>query len=294
MKSLFETTLLHLKLDNKDLKFIGEGFGSLVLENQYGFIIRVAKNLDTAKQYVKEYNILPQLQAKLFPINIPIPKWYHYDTEKVPYGIIAYEKLAGPTLNPKVISEENKKRIAKQLAEFIALIHQTPTDHFQDTCPQEENDRNHFTNLRENTYNELSKNLSKKEMLMMNDWWEEMLQDQTFYSHKSVLCHGDLWYENILVNHQQTDITGIIDFSEVKIGDPAIDLVPHHYIGEDFYSYVLNEYRMAFPNDPTIDERVKKHRGLRELNGLAYAIKHKETPEVQDSIAKIRDVILGT
>jgi hypothetical protein len=51
---------------------------------------------------------------------------------------------------------------------------------------------------------------------------------------------------------------------------------------------------MSFPEDHTIDDRVKRHRGLRELAGLEYAIKHKDDIELRDSITKIGDVILGT
>ncbi|OAS82167.1 phosphotransferase family protein [Metabacillus litoralis] len=294
MNSLLEKSLQLLKLNKKDVQFIGDGFGSLVLEDQNGMIIRIAKNLDTAKQYKKEYKILPQIQATLSPIKIPKPTWCHFDQKNVPFGIIMYEKLAGLTLNPKLLLDENKITIAKQLGAFIALIHQIPVNHFKESCSQEINNRNHIAKLRSYTNETLKNHLTTKEMSLMDVWWEETLKDKAFYSYKPVLCHGDLWYENILMNKKQTSITGIIDFSDMKIGDPAIDLVPHHYLGEDFYSLVLSEYSSAFPEDHTIDDRVKRHRGLRELTGLEYAIKHKDDIELKDSIAKIGDVILGT
>jgi len=77
----------------------------------------------------------------------------------------------------------------------------------------------------------------------------------------------------------------------MAIGDPAKDLAMQSYMGKDFYNLILSEYKHSFPEDTTIEHRVKRHQGLRELDGLRYAIKH-DISEIEDSFSKIRTVII--
>ncbi|WP_082588244.1 phosphotransferase family protein [Paenibacillus sp. Soil724D2] len=59
------------------------------------------------------------------------------------------------------------------------------------------------------------------------------------------MCHGDLWYGNILVDDLCSGIMGIIDFSDMTIGDPAKDLATQGYLGVDFYNQIsFGNYRL--------------------------------------------------
>src|SRR5579885_3662575 len=39
----------------------------------------------------------------------------------------------------------------------------------------------------------------------------------------SYCCHGDLWYENVLMDDACRTVTGIVDFEAANVGDPAQD-----------------------------------------------------------------------
>ncbi|SDO49768.1 Phosphotransferase enzyme family protein [Paenibacillus sp. yr247] len=289
MKGLLDAALLLLNIDKNDIEILGEGFGSIVIEQNDGSIFRIAKTMETAQQYTKEFQMLPQIRTFL-DIEIPLPISYMFDPSINPSGIMRYKKLKGTPLNPDLLISKNLTIIAKQLAEFIIKLHQIPISTLDSSCPQESNNKSLIQILRKDTKELLTQVLTVKEQQKLAKWWEETLEDSTFFSHRFVLCHGDLWYENILVDDLCSRITGIIDFSDMTIGDPAKDLATQVYMGEDFYNLILSEYKHSFPEDTTIERRVKKHQGLRELGGLLYAIKH-DNSEIEDSISKIRTVI---
>ena len=48
-----------------------------------------------------------------------------------------------------------------------------------------------------------------------------------------VLCHGDIAPEHILVDEAGGRVLGLIDFGDLLVGDPAIDLAGVCYLGGD-------------------------------------------------------------
>lgn len=292
MRGLLDAALQILNIDKNDIEILGEGFGSIVIEQKDGTVFRIAKTMETARQYTKEVQMLPQIRAFL-DIEIPLPISYMFDPSITPSGIMGYKKMKGTPLNPDVLISKNPNVIAKQLAKFIIKLHQIPINKLDSSCPQESNNKLFIKILREDTQEILNQVLTVKEKQKMAKWWEEALEDSTFFFHRFVLCHGDLWYGNILVDDLCSGITGIIDFSDMTIGDPAKDLATQGYLGVDFYNQILSEYKHSFPEDTTIEHRVKKHQGLRELGGLRYAIKH-DISELEDSLSKIRTVIFSS
>jgi aminoglycoside 2''-phosphotransferase len=278
----------------EDFSIVGSGFGSLIIESNEEIIFRIAKNLETAKQYVMECKALPQV-IKYIDLNIPNPIWHMFSGTSAPYGIMAYRKLKGNPINPIVFNEMNQMNrnvIAKEVANFIVSIHQVPYEKLEfEDVPKTKTDKKTLAILRENTLEFLKRKLTAGEYRKMEDWWEELLSDDNFFHYKPTLCHGDAWYENILVDDDYLHVVGVIDFSNMMIGDPAVDLAPQLYLGKEFFDAVLHEYTKVF-DDETINQRIKRHQELREISGLQYVIKNNQIDEYEDSISKIRHRII--
>jgi len=277
----------------ENFKIIGSGFGSIIIESNDGIIFRIAKNLETAKQYIMECKVLPQI-INYLDMNIPKPIWHIYNNTSAPYGIMAYRKLKGNSIDPitfKKMNQVNKSVIAKEVANFISLIHQVPYKNF-DNIPIIKNDKKALIVLRENTFEILKRKLTDYEIRKMEDWWEKILSDDNFYYYKPTLCHGDAWYENILVDDNYSHVVGVIDFSNMMIGDPAVDLAPQLYLGKEFYDATLQQYTKVFDDDKTMNQRIKRHQELREVSGLQYIISNNQSYEYEDAISKIRNRII--
>ncbi len=274
----------------ENFSVVGSGFGSLIIESNQGIIFRIARNLETAKQYVMECKVLPKIKD-FFGVNIPNPIWQMFNAASAPYGIMAYRKLKGNPIDADKMNQTNRSVIAKEVTNFIVSIHQIQYEKLNlADIPEIKNDKKTLMLLREETSEFLKSRLTTDESRKVEDWWEEILSDDTFFQYKPTLCHGDMWYENILVDNSYSHVVGVIDFSNMMIGDPAIDLVPQAYLGKEFFHMVLNEYKKVF-DDETIGQRIKRHKALREISGLRYVIKNNQTEEYEDSISKIRNEI---
>ena len=275
-----------------DFDVVGNGFGCFVLLSDDGMIFRIAKNIETAKQYVMECKVLPRLM-KYIPLNIPNPIWYRFNATSAPYGIMAYKRLKGNPIELDKMNQSNRKSIANEVANYINSIHQVPYEKLEVAyIPNIRNDKKTLEALRESTFEFLKKELTVEENRKVEDWWEEILADDKFFQYKPSLCHGDLWYENILVDDTYTHVIGVVDFSNMRIGDPAVDLAPQYYLGKEFYDEVLLEYTHIHKDDMWIAHRIRRHQELREISGLQYVIKNNLFDEYKDSIAKIRERVI--
>ncbi|UOQ44887.1 phosphotransferase [Halobacillus salinarum] len=294
MDKIIETAQLMIneidpEFDMDKVKVLGTGFGSIVIEGNEEIIYRIARNVETAKQYEKEVEILPIITNDL-DINIPIPIWYKINTPSVPSGIMAYKKIKGYSMSNE-LSEGNKTKLAKEIAGFMIDLHQIPIENLiMNKNLKNKYDRESLTMLRKNTIEVLEHQLSEEEHRTIKIWWDDVLSDHTLFNYQPILCHGDMWYENILVNENQSSVVGVIDFSNMMIGDPAIDLAPQLYLGHEFYERVLKEYTNVFGNEKEIRKRVHFHMKIRELSGLQYVIHNQLFDEYYDSISKIKNI----
>lgn len=73
--------------------------------------------------------------------------------------------------------------------------------------------------------------------------WEDFLNDGTIFAFQPVLIHCDLACEHILCDPERGVLTGVIDWGDATIGDPALDFVGLHVErGREFTERVLAHY----------------------------------------------------
>jgi macrolide phosphotransferase len=96
--------------------------------------------------------------------------------------------------------------------------------------------------------------------------WEEWLGDDSYWPPHTTLVHGDLHAGHILVD-ANFRVSGLIDWTEAEVGDPAIDFVPYlATFGEVALDTLLVRYEQA---GGKVWPRMKEH--ILQLQG-AYAI----------------------
>jgi aminoglycoside 2''-phosphotransferase len=272
----------------RSIKSMGSGFSSDVYLVNDRLVFRFAKNQETARKFQIEYKLLPLIQPYI-PFQIPNPQWIVSDFEAPVHGIIGYEMVPGFPLTPP-LTQEQINLLSQGVASFLVSLHQIPLYKFNKidipVCNYTENE---LIQIRSELLPRLRETLTADEYTDIEDWWETLLNYNIFHLYEPRLCHGDLWYENILVNGDRNRITGIIDFGEISLGDPARDLAVQLYLGVDFFKDVYNQYisKMGY-SCPHLIQRVKLHWELRELIGLHYCIKHKDWDEFREGIEKIR------
>ena len=89
--------------------------------------------------------------------------------------------------------------------------------------------------------------------------FEEFLDEDHFFQFRPTLIHGDFNPEHVLLDPVQPRITGIIDFGDVAIGDPAYDLWEN-----------LLPYYPVPANDTTFGTRCRFYQKLAPLHALLF------------------------
>jgi macrolide phosphotransferase len=75
--------------------------------------------------------------------------------------------------------------------------------------------------------------------------WQAWLEDDPCWPPHSALLHGDMHAGHILVDHE-TRVTGLIDWTEAEVGDPATDFaLLLALFGEEVLGALLDRYQAA-------------------------------------------------
>ena len=132
--------------------------------------------------------------------------------------------------------------------------------------------------------------LAHNEFTTVEHWYAERRADETLAQYQPALLHGDLWYENILVDDEAAHIVGVVDFENAGIGDPAEDLAPLRYLGDKFPRLVSAEYLVM--SDPTtpgeqLERRIQACWEAREFLSVGFAALY-DPAELPDAIEKLR------
>jgi aminoglycoside phosphotransferase (APT) family kinase protein len=102
---------------------------------------------------------------------------------------------------------------------------------------------------------------------------------------QAVVTHGDLWYENILIDADTHRLTAVIDFDTAGVGDPAWDLATQFHCGVEFAQLVFDAYGCE---DPGMWWRAQQLLQLRQFEGLDWAIREGDDIELDESLEKLR------
>ncbi|MGI8825662.1 MAG: phosphotransferase family protein [Chloroflexota bacterium] len=287
-------TLHHLRMAFPDVdvalpvRVLGNGSRNLVLEAA-SLVFRIAKSADALQGHLREMRLLPVLAPHL-PIAIPEPRLQAAASPSLPYGAIGYHKLPGVSLGPEKLNDRNSVDIATQVASFLVSLHTfpsygAPAVALPDVASREAGVRA----LRDTVLPPLSEALSADEYGTIVRWWGGFLKSAERLKFDPVIVHGDLWYENVLVDETAHRVVGVVDFESAAWGDRAQDFATLLHLGEHFMWLVQQSYRQATEiNDPNLDKRIEMWWQMREFDGIANAIRMNDDIELLDGIRKLR------
>ncbi len=271
------------------ISLLGMGFSTIVVETADGVVLRIARTAEVGSRFAAERRWLPLLAGEL-SVAVPEPEWIASSTDDFPFGVIGYRKLAGTAPEPANMSTADLDRLAQQTGSLVAELHDVPL-FGADARPVNRNVRlRSWTGLRTACRDALRSNLTEEENDVVNQWWIALLDDQTLFDYRPVLTHGDLWFGNLLLDGNT--LCGVLDWENVGADDPALDFAPQLYLGEHFFTTVLDAYAGAVTGADAhlvegIRTRVDRLFALREFSGLQTALAYHDAEEIQESIAKI-------
>lgn len=220
-------------------KVVREGWTNLVIEINNRWIFRFVRNKNN-RQIVVEREFLPKF-VKVCPVSIPEIVFSESD-------YIAYPKILGERFSPEkfaLFSNFQKAKIFELLGKFLACLHSFSFSHqYLSDAPYDGKDFwNELWSVVQHRLSPYTKEKAKK-------YFTDVLKQIEATAFESTLIHADLGTNNILVDFQQNELTGIIDFGDLCLGDPAVDFAGfYRNFGRQFTQELLNNYQRPIENN---------------------------------------------
>ncbi|TCW41458.1 macrolide phosphotransferase [Laceyella sacchari] len=206
------------------------------------WVLRLPRRPDVVPTARKEKAILDFLDGK---IPVQTPQWTVFSDE-----LIAYKRLAGvpaATIDPEAkayvweIDEHNVPDIFYEtLGRAMAALHRTNPDQARQA------------GLTVHAAGELREAMRQRmEKVKVHfgvsqplwDRWQKWLANDVLWPKQTELIHGDLHVGHILVD-REARVTGIIDWTEARVDDPANDFVVHlSLFGEGGLQKLIDAYQ---------------------------------------------------
>lgn len=275
---------------HRPLTELGSGFRSIVVQDTSGTVYRIGKTASVAKGYRYETSLLPQISPYL-PIAVPNARLVSDPSEVFAGGVISYPSLPGRPIKRSDATAQNWQQLASDVATFLAALHQIPVSSLTDLESRPSlTTRSEFVEARSSTTPVMKAHLTSREFDELERWWDQLLSDTWMQEFPVSVIHQDFWHENLLVDPDSLRLTGVLDWEHSRFGDPAIDLIPAGYLGQNFAREVLAAYESSAGGlDSHFADRLDYLRVLREFGGIRYSISHNDQEELIESIRKVRE-----
>ncbi|WJZ66392.1 phosphotransferase family protein [Kocuria rosea] len=227
---------------------ITEGWDHVVVVLDEALVFRFPQEAPYAQALGREIAVLDHLAPRL-PVRIP-----RYDRVAPDGSFAGYPLLPGRTLQPEVLASLDgtaRDALVDQLAGFLSALHTapvpgTPLEQVPASFLAEDQDDVRSAAavhlpavLTPAELDEVARILADVDALLAADLPE-------------VVVHNDVYSRHLLWDDDDARL-GVIDFSDMCVGDPAVDFAELHEYGEDFVRAVHERY--TGPRDPGLLDR---------------------------------------
>jgi aminoglycoside 2''-phosphotransferase len=264
------------ELNVKAIEFTGEGDFAHAFTVNDELMILFALNPESSVFLAREANLLPHL-VKQIDISIPdISRSGRYGDEG--YTFICYPKIPGIPLSDEHFFDSTpgkQHRFAETISRFLRQLHSFNTDKARQAGIEERD-------YRKENYRYLEESRGLIYPLVdqgVRDYIEKKFEANAEPDFSPVLMHDDLSSEHILFDPERREITGIIDFSDMIIGDGIEDLM---YLYDDFGVEFIDIFLKYYHDDNrrSLLERLHFYHERHTIGRILWAIENDYEPGV--------------
>jgi aminoglycoside 2''-phosphotransferase len=226
----------HVPGADQELTSLGAGDFCLAFRVN-GRILRVARHAEAAAALRRETCVLAAIADSL-PVPVPRPTFSLPDTCP-PFTL--HDEIAGEVLTREAwtrMPTRARRRIAGELARFLRALHETGSDVDIQCGLRLHNRREAARRLFDAAVEGLYPLLDREIRGRLDAVLTLCSSQPPDVGRPSVLLHCDIAPGHVLVDPAIGKLTGVIDFGDVAMGEPARDFI---YIYEDFGPALLAE-----------------------------------------------------
>ncbi|WP_101788841.1 phosphotransferase family protein [Nonomuraea indica] len=275
---------------------IGQGLDNVAYEVDGELIVRCAKEPDPAATEA-EVAVL----AAVAPISpLPVPEVVFSDPAA---GVIAYRRLPGRPLHRHPVADP--RRLAEPLGAFLTALHAVPPAPLGELVPL---DRYPLADLREEAareYESVAAHVPPEHRRLVEDFLAagppadpfaeprgEGPEEAPAVTAGARLCHNDLGAEHLLADPGTGRLTGVVDWTDAALTDPARDFARlYRDLGPEVYELTLARY--AGRLDDAVTDRVRFLARCALIEDLAHGLGPGPRPYADAALAHLVRTFTG-
>jgi aminoglycoside phosphotransferase (APT) family kinase protein len=261
---------------------LGEGWDHVAFEVNSSLIVRLSKDEDTAHRasLIRREAALLDVVKVLAPPATPEPLFV-LDQE----GALAYLRISGTPLI--TLAARHRFRgdtdFAATLGGFLTRLHSLPVEPVSQLVPREEEPPAQWLEEAGETYRRIAGDVPALHQGPVARFLEAPTPSDQFIA---CLCHNDLGVEHVLVDQAGHHVTGIIDWSDAAITDPAHDFaLIYRDLGAGPLEETLRSYSAVGADPRELHERAVFYARCAVLEDLEYGLKTGRAMYTEKSLA---------
>ena len=213
------------ELAARSVRLLGEGFDNSVWVVDEQWALRFPRRAIAVPLVAREVSVLPRI-APLLPAPVPVPTFVGTESALFPRPFFGHRLLSGVEPADASLTGAQRASLGVGMGRFLRALHATRTLEAADgerTLPVDPNRRAEMsyrvkmTRDRVGAIEDLQPATTRRIEQILAE--AEKLAPST----TNVLLHGDLHVRHVLV--EQDTLSGVIDWGDVCVGDPSIDLL---------------------------------------------------------------------
>jgi aminoglycoside phosphotransferase (APT) family kinase protein len=221
------------------LQFLGTGWDNTVFLVNGTWVFRFPHRQVALPGVRTEMAVLPRLAPHL-PLPIPHPVFLGHGSQDYPWPFFGARMVPGRESATFQLTADERTALAPQLARFLRALH-TP-ELREALCPILPPDTLRRTDMATRLPKTRQKLVELRRLGL--ETFEDALAEVFEEARRlppptaTALVHGDLHFRHLLMEERQ-QLSGIIDWGDLHLGDPAVDLTL-------YWSFLPREGREAF------------------------------------------------
>ena len=271
-------------IDDSRIKVCEIGWTSRVYIIDEGKIVfKFPRNAKFREECKQEIAVLKLLKEHRFVLKVLILNWTTKDN--MYFGFYGVEgKLLGEVIDN--LSVQQKNEIGTQIGYFIKQLHSIK-DYGDVKAQTLDEQAQEYQNWYQNDKDLLKDFFCKSELETIDEFFKNEVPESMIGSSDLVFCHGDLDYNNTLINNKSQ--VGVIDFGDARLYDRSQD-----FRGMD--DEVLREAMIkAYGEGEIINKKAAETTSkMIDVLNMLYCIQQKNLAGIYDSLNRIKSKILKT
>jgi aminoglycoside phosphotransferase (APT) family kinase protein len=207
------------------ISLLGTGWDNTAFLVDSRYVFRFPRRKVAVELLRREASALPLIVSRV-SLSVPVPEFHGEPSSVYHWPFAGYELLPGTTACSLALTSGQRATLAVSIAKFLRQLHAINVEDgrdaglFEDTLGKLSLDK-WVPRIRQHLHEFRAAGFSL-DWNLLNDWIERIDQIRPKQTAPHVV-HGDFYVRHLLLNEVR-ELAGVIDWGDVHLSDPAVDL----------------------------------------------------------------------